>query len=86
MIPKMRNVHPGAILKMELVEGRKLSVSEISKMLDTTETNISKILNGYASISHNMALKIEAVFGVSAAFFMRLQATYDLEEASKLQA
>ncbi|WP_175514034.1 HigA family addiction module antitoxin [Flavobacterium degerlachei] len=82
----MRNVHPGAILKMELVEGRKLSVSEISKMLDTTETNISKILNGYASISHNMALKIEAVFGVSAAFFMRLQATYDLEEASKLQA
>lgn len=76
---KMRNVHVGAILKMELVEGRKLTLSKISEMLNTTESNISEILNGHASISPNMALKIEAVFGGSSAFVMRLQAAYDLK-------
>ena len=80
---KMRNVHPGAILKMELVEDRKLTVSKIAELLDTTRSNMSNILNGHAGISPNMALRIETVFGGSAEFFMRLQATYDLQEAKK---
>ncbi|CAA9202233.1 HigA family addiction module antitoxin [Flavobacterium collinsii] len=80
---KMRNVHPGAILKMELVEGRKLRVSKIAKLLNTTRSNMYNIINGHASITPNMALRLETVFSGSGDFFMRLQATYDLEEAKK---
>jgi plasmid maintenance system antidote protein VapI len=44
----MRNVHPGEILKMELVEGRKLSVRKIAQLLDSSILDISNILNGRA--------------------------------------
>lgn len=66
---KMRNVHPGSILKMELVEGRNLTVSKIAELLLTTRSNMSNIINGKASITPNMALKLERVFGVAQNIF-----------------
>lgn len=80
---KMRNVHPGEILKMELIEGRKLSMRKIAKLLDTSLLSISNILNGQEVISPTIALRLETVFGGKADFFLRLQATYDLEEVKK---
>lgn len=83
METKMKNIHPGSILKMELVEGRKLSVSKIAELLDTTRSNMSNIINGKASITPNMALKLERVFGGSAKHFLNLQLNYDLRNATK---
>lgn len=83
MEKKMRNVHPGSILKMELVEGRKLSVSKIAELLDTTRSNMSNIINEHSSITPNMALRLEAVFGGSARHFLNLQSNYDLFKAEK---
>ncbi|MBZ4037816.1 HigA family addiction module antidote protein [Flavobacterium sp. 17A] len=80
---KMRNVHPGSILKMELVEGRNLTVSKIAELLLTTRSNMSNIINGKASITPNMALKLERVFGGSAKHFLNLQLNYDLRNATK---
>lgn len=80
---KMRNIHPGEILKMELIEGRKLSIRKIAKLLDTSLLNISNILNGKEKISPTIALRLETVFGGKADFFVRLQTTYDLEEVKK---
>lgn len=80
---KMRNIHPGCILKMELVEGRNLAVSKIAELLDTTRSNMSNIINGKTSITPNMALKLEAVFGGSAKHFLNLQLNYDLRNATK---
>ncbi|WP_289058603.1 HigA family addiction module antitoxin [uncultured Flavobacterium sp.] len=79
----MRNIHPGSILKMELVEGRNLTVGKIAKLLDATRSNISNILNGKTSITPNMALRIEVVFGGSAKHFLNLQLNYDLRKATK---
>ena len=80
---KMRNVHLAEILKMELIEGRQLSVSKIAHLLDSTVLDISNILNGHKEIPPTKALKLETVFGGKANFFLHLQATYDLEEAKK---
>ena len=46
MVRKMRNVHPGEILKMELIDGRKFSISKIAELLDTPISDISNVLNG----------------------------------------
>lgn len=75
---KMRNIHPGKILRMELVEGRNLTISKIAILLGTTRSNFSNILNGHTSISPNMALRLEKVFGGTANHFIRLQSSYDL--------
>ena len=60
---KMKKVHPGQILYMELVEGRQLTISKIAILLATTRSNFSNIINGHVAISPNMALRIEKVFG-----------------------
>ena len=74
---RMRNVHPGEILKMELVEGRKLSVSKIAELLDYDIRDIYNVLNGHAKIPPPMALKLQEMFGGSSENFLRLQAIYD---------
>jgi addiction module HigA family antidote len=69
--------------RMELVEGRKLSVKKISELLDTTRSNMSNIINEHSSITPNMALRLEKVFGGNARHFLNLQGNYDLLEAEK---
>jgi len=80
---KMRNIHPGVILKEELVKDRKLTITKIAQLLETSRSKMSKILNCHSSISPNMALRLEAVFGGTASHFLRLQMNYDLLEAEK---
>ena len=60
---KMKKIHPGQILHMELVEGRNLTISKIAELLGTTRANFFFFFNGHASISPNMALRLEKVFG-----------------------
>lgn len=81
----MKNIHPGQILYMELVEGRHLTISKISMLLGTTRANFSNIINGHTSISPNMALRLEKVFGGpgTASHFLNLQKSYDLAKAKE---
>lgn len=80
---KMKNIHPGVILKMELGESKKLTVTRVAELLGTTRVNMSNILNGHSSISPNMALRLEKVFGRTARHFLNLQSNYDLLQAKK---
>ena len=73
---KMKKIHPGQILYLELVEGRNLTISKIAELLGTTRANFSNIINGHASISPNMALRLEKVFGGTASHFLMFIAKY----------
>lgn len=72
------NIHPGEILKMEIVEGRNLTIGKAADLLDLTRPTLSKIVNGKAPITPNVALRIETVFGGNADFWLRMQRGYDL--------
>ncbi|HBK30454.1 MAG TPA: addiction module antidote protein, HigA family [Porphyromonadaceae bacterium] len=80
---KMKFSHPGKILKMEIIDGRGLSISKASELLGITRASLSNIVNSKSSITPNMALRIETVFGGTADFWVRLQASYDLESAKQ---
>lgn len=43
---------------------------------------LSNLLNGKASLSPEMAIRFEKYFGVKAATMLRMQAAYDLSQAS----
>ncbi|WP_432223108.1 HigA family addiction module antitoxin (plasmid) [Flavobacterium sp. TMP13] len=75
---KMRKVHAGEILKMELIEGRNFTIAQVAEMLETPEPIMLKIMNGEAEITPDIAQKIEQVFGGSADFWLRMQRGYDL--------
>jgi len=72
--------HPGRILANYL-QGR--SVTEVARHLGVTRPALSRVLNGKAGISADMALRISEAFNTDAEFWLRLQAQRDLWEASK---
>lgn len=74
------HVHPGEILLEDVIKPVGLTISEAADLLKVTRLTLSKIVNGRGGITPNMALRIEAVFGGKADFWLRLQRIYDLDE------
>ena len=72
--------HPGRILARYL-DGR--SVTEVARHLGVTRPALSRVLNGKAGISADMALRISEAFNTEPDFWLRLQAQRDLWLASQ---
>jgi addiction module HigA family antidote len=72
--------HPGRILANYL-QGR--TVTEVARHLGITRPALSRVLNGKAGISADMALRIAEAFNTDAEFWLRLQAQRDLWVASR---
>ncbi len=72
--------HPGEILACYL-EGR--SITEVAKHLGVTRATLSRVINGRAAVSADMALRISEAFGTEPELWLRLQLQRDLWEASR---
>ena len=72
--------HPGRILAHYL-EGR--TVTEVAQHLGVTRAALSRVLNGKAGVSADMALRLAEAFGTEASFWLKLQMQRDLWEASR---
>ena len=84
-----RPAHPGGFVKHEVIEPAGLSVTAAAQVLGVTRATLSTLLNERASLSPEMALRIEKAFGVSMDTLMRMQNSYDIaqirERADKIQ-
>lgn len=73
-------IHPGSYIRKNVVpEG--ISVTDAAKLLGVGRSALSNLLNGKASLSPDMATRIEKTFGVSAHELMDMQAAYDTAAA-----
>jgi len=72
--------HPGKILAYYL-QGR--SVTEVARHMGVTRPALSRVLNGKAGVSADMALRISEAFNTDAELWLRLQAQRDLWVASR---
>lgn len=77
---KKTNLHPGFILREDVIMPTGLSVGQAAELLQVSRVTLSKILNGSGAITPNIALRVEAVFGGKADFWLRMQRGYDLIE------
>jgi antitoxin HigA-1 len=75
---QMRNIHPGEILREEVIKANNLTVTSTAKMLGVTRTTLSNIINGKSDISPEMCYRIAGVFGGSAEIWANLQTKYNL--------
>ena len=82
-------VHPGEFIKCEIIEALDLTVTRAAQGLNVTRAALSALLNERASLSPEMALRIEKAFGVSMDTLMRMQNSYDIakvrERASEIK-
>ena len=79
----MTVIHPGAMLRSELIEENGLSVTEVAGLLKVSRQAVSNIINEKADISPEMALRIAKVFGGTPDIWLRLQLKYNLTKAAK---
>lgn len=70
--------HPGEMLKKTVFEPLGLSVTEAAERLAMSRTALSRVLNGKAGISPDLALRLEKAGTSTARFWMNLQSNYDL--------
>ena len=80
-MPMKNPVHPGVIVKGSLDE-LGLSVTEAARVLGVARPTISRVINGHASISPEMAIRLSKAFGSTPEFWLRLQLNYDLAQVS----
>lgn len=78
---KAAPLHPGEMLREEFLVPMGLSANQLALALRVPSTRISEILNERRGITADTALRLERYFKMSAEFWMRLQAQYDLERA-----
>lgn len=72
--------HPGTVLK-DYLGG--ISVTAAASHLGITRAALSRILNGNAGISAEMALRLSDALATSPDLWVGMQAQYDLWQASK---
>ena len=77
-----RPAHPGEFLKSEVVAPLSLTVTAAAA-LGVTRPALSALLNGRASLSPDMALRLEKAFGLSMDTLMRMQNSFDIAKARK---
>ena len=75
--------HPGRSIRENCLEPLGLSVTEAARVLGVARHTLSRVLNGHAGISPEMALRLEKAGWSNAEFWLRRQTTYDLVQARK---
>jgi addiction module HigA family antidote len=73
--------HPGHSLKDACLDPLNLSVTEAAKALGIARHTLSRVLNGHAGISAEMAIRLEKAGWSNADHWLRLQTAYDLAQA-----
>ena len=79
--------HPGETLRDDVLPALNLTVTEAAEALGVTRATLSRVINGKAAISPEMALRLERWLGADhggrADIWLRMQAAYDLWVAEK---
>ena len=79
--------HPGLTLRDDVLPALGISVTNAAEALGVTRPTLSRVLNGGAAVSPEMALRLERWLGVDhggrADVWLGMQAAYDLWTAEQ---
>ena len=82
-MPMSNPPHPGRSIRENCLEPLGLNVTEAAHVLGVARHTLSRVLNGHAAISANMAIRLEKAGWSNAEFWLRRQSTYDLVQARR---
>ena len=77
--------HPGRSVRDNCLEPLGLNVTEAAKVLGVARHTLSRVLNGHAAISPDMAIRLEKAGWSSAEFWLSRQISYDLAQAREAE-
>ena len=84
-MPMKKPPHPGLSIKIDCLEPLGLSVTETAKLLGVSRAAFSRLVNGRAGISPDMAIRLEKVGWSTANCWLAMQTAYDLAQARQYE-
>lgn len=78
LMPMQNPPHPGELIRTEIIEPLSLSVSAAAEALGVRRATLSDLVNAKASLTPEMALRIEKAFGPKMDHLLRMQLAYDV--------
>lgn len=75
--------HPGELLREDVIAELGLSVTETAQRLGMSRVAFSRVLNGKAAVSPDLAIRLERAGVSTARAWLAMQADYDLAQAMK---
>ena len=75
--------HPGELLREDVLLPLGIEVTEAAERLGMSRTALSRVINGHAGISPDMAIRLERAGVSTARFWMTLQTNYELSQAEQ---
>jgi antitoxin HigA-1 len=75
--------HPGLTLREDVLPELGLSVTEAAEQLGVSRVTLSRMINGRAAISAEMALRLGQWLGNGPDIWLRMQMAYDLWHAKQ---
>ncbi|MCW3122802.1 MAG: plasmid maintenance system antidote protein family [Flavipsychrobacter sp.] len=82
---KLRNIHPGEVLKEEFLLELNISAYRLAKDTGIPQTRISQIIKGSRRITADTALRLSIYFGNTPKFWLGLQDDHDIEEEKMIK-
>ena len=75
--------HPGELLREDVLLPLCIEVTDAAQRLGMSRTSLSRVLNGHAGISPDLAVRLERAGVSTARFWMTLQTNYELSLAEQ---
>lgn len=85
-MPMKKPPHPGRSIKNACLDAVGINVTDAAQALGVARHTLSRVLNGHAAISPEMAIRFEKAGWSNATHWLRLQAAYDLARAREHEA
>ena len=81
--PKRRPVHPGAILREDVLPALKMTQKEFADWIGLSRLTVSEVLNEKRTVTPDMAMRLGKAVGNGPDIWLRMQQTLDLWELSQ---
>lgn len=79
------HAHSGEILREDVLAALRIKVTDAAERLDMSRPTLSRVINGRAGISPDLALRLEMAGVSTDRFWMTLQARHERAQASQRQ-
>lgn len=79
-MPMQNPPHPGDLIRTEIIDPLGLTVSKAAEALGVRRATLSDLVNAKASLTPEMALRIEKAFGPKMDHLLTMQLAYDVAQ------
>lgn len=87
LVPQRREpTHPGAMLLEEFLRPYGMTQRELAEQIGVSYPRVNELVHGKRGVTPDTALRLAQLFGMEPLFWLNLQMTWDLYQASRAPA